>query len=156
MKQVIRCQKSTCGHDVISETNVFYCSHCGSIHLNPENTKKHTKQPINTSNQFNSNAKTSNRSNYKTHANKSSSNQKKKSKPKLVINNEKQMADILGLTGRVTHRDIKKAWKEKCIKYHPDKVASMGKGIRDVAEEKTKEINNAYNFFEKKYFKETK
>ena len=35
--------------------------------------------------------------------------------------------------------------------YHPDKVRNMGDEIREVAERKAKEINEAYDYFRKKY-----
>ena len=35
--------------------------------------------------------------------------------------------------------------------YHPDKVANLGKKLQDVAEKESKEINEAYEYFRKKY-----
>ena len=39
--------------------------------------------------------------------------------------------------------------------YHPDKAASLGAKLRDLAEEETKKINAAYEFFCAKYGHET-
>ena len=40
--------------------------------------------------------------------------------------------------------EIKKAYQALIQQYHPDRVADMGPELRDVAEERTKEINAAY------------
>ncbi|MHB8132446.1 MAG: J domain-containing protein [Mobilitalea sp.] len=40
---------------------------------------------------------------------------------------------------------IKHAWKKQLDLYHPDKVNNLGEEIKKVAEERTKEINSAYN-----------
>ena len=36
-----------------------------------------------------------------------------------------------------------------CIKYHPDKVASLGEQAQQAAKEKFQEINNAYEKIKK-------
>ena len=64
---------------------------------------------------------------------------------------EKEMGKLLGLEGKVTISDIKKAYKNKMKKYHPDKVSSLGKKLQEVAEKETKEINKAYSYLMKKY-----
>ena len=35
--------------------------------------------------------------------------------------------------------------------YHPDKVSSMAKELQELALKRTKEINEAYEYFKKKY-----
>ena len=57
----------------------------------------------------------------------------------------------LGLQGKLTPDEIKKKYRELMTQYHPDKVRSMGDEIREVAERKAKEINEAYDYFRKKY-----
>ena len=57
----------------------------------------------------------------------------------------------LGLQGKLTPEEIKKKYRELMTQYHPDKVRGMGDEIRDVAERKAKEINEAYDYFRKKY-----
>jgi DnaJ like chaperone protein len=37
------------------------------------------------------------------------------------------------------------------MKYHPDKVSHLGDEFKQVAEEKMKEINSAYDFFKRKF-----
>ena len=46
---------------------------------------------------------------------------------------------------------IKKAYRKLSMQYHPDKVSHLGDEFKQVAEEKMKEINVAYDFLEKKY-----
>ncbi len=59
--------------------------------------------------------------------------------------------NTLGLTGNVTKEDIRKAYRKAMSEYHPDKVASLGTELRALAEKKAKEINEAYEFFKKRY-----
>lgn len=58
---------------------------------------------------------------------------------------------ILGLSGNITREDIRKAYRKAMSEYHPDKVASLGPELRALAEKKAKEINQAYEFFRKRY-----
>ena len=57
----------------------------------------------------------------------------------------KMWFDILEVSPNATLEEIKKAYLDKITKYHPDKVVSLGKELQLLAEEKTKEINEAYN-----------
>ena len=50
---------------------------------------------------------------------------------------------ILGVSRDATDEDIKKAYRTLARKYHPDNYA--GSDLADVAEEKMKEINEAYD-----------
>lgn len=51
---------------------------------------------------------------------------------------------ILGLEPGVTISEVKKAYRKLALQYHPDRVAYLGKEYSDVAEEKFKLINEAY------------
>ncbi|MGE5353438.1 MAG: J domain-containing protein [Acidobacteriota bacterium] len=53
---------------------------------------------------------------------------------------------ILGLRGKVTKSEIRKRYIDEMAKYHPDKVASLGDELIELAEKKTKEINAAYDW----------
>jgi len=68
-----------------------------------------------------------------------------------VLPDEVLHARILGLQGRVTFSDIKRLYRERMLEYHPDKVATLGPKLRSLAEEETKKINAAYEFFAAKY-----
>ncbi len=57
---------------------------------------------------------------------------------------------VLGLEPGADMDAIKKAYRKLSMKYHPDKVRHLGDEFRQVAEEKMKEINGAYDFFKKK------
>jgi membrane protein implicated in regulation of membrane protease activity len=64
---------------------------------------------------------------------------------------ESEYAKVLGLTGKVTPSEIKKKYLELMKQNHPDKVRSMSDEIREVAERRSKEINEAYEYFREKY-----
>ena len=52
--------------------------------------------------------------------------------------------EILEIEPGASRTEIKKAFKKKIIEYHPDKVHSLGKKLREIAEEETKKITEAY------------
>ena len=72
-------------------------------------------------------------------------------KKSAVKNNEKKYGELLGLVGKVTLADIHKAYKNKIKEYHPDKIEMMAGELKELAEQRTKELNKAYDYFKKKY-----
>lgn len=64
---------------------------------------------------------------------------------------EKRHAAVLGLRGKVTPADLKRAYRELLAKYHPDKVNHLGAEFQRIAEVRTREIIAAYEFFQTKY-----
>lgn len=64
---------------------------------------------------------------------------------------EDRYYEILGLTPGATFEQIKAAYRKLSMQYHPDKVNHLGEEFRRVAEEKMKELNEAYQFFRKKF-----
>ncbi len=64
---------------------------------------------------------------------------------------ENRFAGVLGLTTDYQPEDVKAAYRTLIAQYHPDKVSRMGDEIREVAERKAKEINEAYQHFRRKY-----
>lgn len=52
---------------------------------------------------------------------------------------------VLEIQPGATIDEVKAAYQRQMQQYHPDKVASLGKGLRDLAEAKSKEINEAYH-----------
>ncbi len=60
---------------------------------------------------------------------------------------------ILEVSANASFEEVKVAYKMKIKEYHPDKVATLGKELQDLAAKKTSAINAAYNFFRQKHFK---
>ncbi len=58
---------------------------------------------------------------------------------------KKEWFDILEIDKTSTLDEIKKAYKNKMKAYHPDRVAGLGEEFSTLAEEKSKEINMAYD-----------
>jgi DnaJ like chaperone protein len=44
-----------------------------------------------------------------------------------------------------TRDEIKAAYRREIAQYHPDKVAQLGSELRELANEKSKQINEAYS-----------
>lgn len=57
---------------------------------------------------------------------------------------------ILEIEPSATDSEIKKAYRKMAVKYHPDKVAHLGKEIQKTAEEKFKAVSDAYSEIKKK------
>ena len=51
---------------------------------------------------------------------------------------------ILKIEPNATDEEVKKAYRKMAIKYHPDKVATLGEDVQKAAEEKFKAVNQAY------------
>ena len=56
---------------------------------------------------------------------------------------------ILEVNPNATDDEIKKAYREMAIKYHPDKVSHQGDEVRRAAEEKFQEVSSAYEQIKK-------
>ncbi len=54
--------------------------------------------------------------------------------------------EVLDVTETSSREEISAAYKRQIRQYHPDRVAQMGKDIRDLAELRAKQINAAYVF----------
>ena len=65
--------------------------------------------------------------------------------------NDKYFRTFFGLTEAHTIEDIKRRYKELVAQYHPDKVNHLGEEIKKTAENETKKINEAYEYFKQKY-----
>ena len=57
--------------------------------------------------------------------------------------------DLLGISKGASASEIKKAYRKMATKYHPDKVSHLGKEMQDLAEEKFKAVNDAYQKIKK-------
>ena len=51
---------------------------------------------------------------------------------------------ILEITPEATDEEVKKAYRKMAVKYHPDKVATLGEDVQRAAEEKFKAVSQAY------------
>lgn len=60
-------------------------------------------------------------------------------------------SELLELKGDLSVENIKKKYREQQAKYHPDKVSHLGAEFQQIAERKTREINNAYDFFKQQH-----
>lgn len=58
---------------------------------------------------------------------------------------------VLGLNKGAPFEEIKAAYRKLSQKYHPDKVSHLGDEFRNVAEERMKELNIAYQFLKKRF-----
>ncbi len=67
----------------------------------------------------------------------------------IFIGDANQAYSILNVNPNDGSDTIKKAYRELATKYHPDKVANLGPEIQQLAEEKFKSINNAYQTIRK-------
>ena len=63
--------------------------------------------------------------------------------------NTDQYYAILGISEGVTKEALKKAYRTASKEHHPDRVQHLGEDIRKMAEEKIKQINEAYTVLSK-------
>ena len=56
---------------------------------------------------------------------------------------------VLEIDKSVSDDELKKAYRRMAIKYHPDKVASLGPEVQKAAEEKFKKVQSAYEIIKK-------
>ena len=69
--------------------------------------------------------------------------------PKGVeINSLGQALRILELPDKTTVNAAKQAYRQLIKEYHPDKVASLGRELREVAERRTLELNLALDYIQ--------
>ena len=60
-------------------------------------------------------------------------------------------AETLGVEKPFEEEKVKAVYRKLIAQYHPDRVSALGPEIREVAEQKAKEINEAYEYFRKKF-----
>ena len=58
--------------------------------------------------------------------------------------NQKDPYKVLGISNNASQEQIKSAYKSLAAKYHPDKVSHLGEEFKDLAEQRFKEIQEAY------------
>jgi preprotein translocase subunit Sec63 len=52
--------------------------------------------------------------------------------------------DVLGVSAGASEDEIRRAYQRLVRQYHPDRVATMAPELRALAEQRTKEINRAF------------
>jgi DnaJ like chaperone protein len=57
---------------------------------------------------------------------------------------------VLGIESSASDEEVKKAYRQMAIKYHPDKVAQLGEEYQVGAKEKFQKIQEAYENIKKK------
>lgn len=56
---------------------------------------------------------------------------------------------VLGISPSATDDEVKTAYRRMAMKYHPDKVATLGQDVQKAAEEKFKQVQQAYETIKK-------
>lgn len=67
----------------------------------------------------------------------------------MFIDNTDACYKVLEVDRSASNEEIKKAYRNMAIKYHPDKLNHLGEDIRNAAEEKFKKVNEAYDKIKK-------
>ena len=52
---------------------------------------------------------------------------------------------VLEVSPGATDDEVKRAYRNLALKHHPDRVAGLGEDVQHAAEEKFKQINEAYD-----------
>jgi uncharacterized protein len=65
--------------------------------------------------------------------------------------NEQYYKTVLGLPENFIWEDVKRQHRALAAQYHPDKVNHLGDKLKELAQSEMKEINEAYDFFRKRY-----
>jgi DnaJ like chaperone protein len=63
----------------------------------------------------------------------------------MFVKNSESAYKILEINKNATDEEIRKAYKRMAIKHHPDKVTHLGEDVQKAANEKFKEVNQAYD-----------
>ena len=81
---------------------------------------------------------------------KSAGESKEETKTIILSPEDYKYAEVLGLKEPLDLKLVKSTYRKIIAQYHPDRVVAMGPEIKEVAEKKAKEINEAYNHLRKK------
>jgi DnaJ like chaperone protein len=63
----------------------------------------------------------------------------------MFVKSSESAYKILEISKDATDEDVRKAYKRMAIKHHPDKVTHLGEDVQKAANEKFKEVNQAYD-----------
>ena len=67
----------------------------------------------------------------------------------MFVGNTDKSYIILEIQPNATDSEVKKAYRKMAAKYHPDKVSHLGKDLSQMAENKFKAVNDAYQSIKK-------
>jgi len=74
----------------------------------------------------------------------SQSKERTESRPKAKPISQKPPHEILGVKPGASSDEIRQGYHRVAQMYHPDKVANLGPEFKEIAEQKMKQINAAY------------
>ncbi|MEL6544888.1 MAG: J domain-containing protein [Myxococcota bacterium] len=69
---------------------------------------------------------------------------------KKVTSDERDPHEVLGVKPGATQEEIRRCYQAAIRKYHPDYLENMAPELRTLAEQRTKEINRAYEALRKR------
>ena len=67
----------------------------------------------------------------------------------MVQSNSNWAYDVLEIPSTATDDEVKKAYRKMAMKYHPDKVSSLGEEAKQTATEKFRKVKDAYDAIKK-------
>lgn len=67
----------------------------------------------------------------------------------MFVENTESAYKILDISKNATNEEVKKAYRDLAVRYHPDKVSHLGEDVKKSAEEKFKKVNEAYEKIKK-------
>ena len=67
----------------------------------------------------------------------------------MFFKDTESMYRILEISSDASDDEVKKAYRKMALKYHPDKVSTLGDDIQNAAKEKFQQLNNAYEEIKK-------
>lgn len=85
----------------------------------------------------------------KRHSNENAFNTHKEREPQSGKLSQEQAYRILDVKPDVSDEALKEAYRKKIREYHPDRVATMGEDIKELALKKSRDINEAYTLLKK-------
>jgi len=67
----------------------------------------------------------------------------------MFVKDDESAYKILEISKNATDEEVKKAYREMAMKYHPDKVSHLGEEVRKAAESKFQHVSEAYETIKK-------